>query len=99
MRIQRNNKIITATIIVLSVFAIGCALWSRHYRLVQEQAYEERRKMFNFSEQLARGNDRLTSPVLAIPGEGHQRHGRALGYGMTVVPNLKGGGRGPALID
>src|SRR6267378_316175 len=87
MRIQRNNKIITATIIVLSVFAIGCAFWSRHYRVVQEQSYEERRKMFNFTEQLARGSDRLTSAVRAYAATGDRRHYEAFERELTVDRN------------
>src|SRR5436190_1530576 len=87
MRIQRNSKIITATIIVLSVFAIGCAVWSRHYRVVQEQAYEERRKMFNFTEQLARGSDQLTAAVRAYAATGDRRHYEAFERELTVDRN------------
>ncbi len=87
MRIQRNSKIITVTIIALSAFAIGCALWSRHYLVVQEQAYEDRRKMFNFTEQLARGSDRLTAAVRAYAATGARRHYEAFQRELTVDRN------------
>ena len=67
MRIQRNSQIITAAIMLLSAVAIFCALWARSYRIVQEEAYETRRKMFNLTEQLAGGSDHLTAAVRARP--------------------------------
>jgi len=74
MRIQRTSQLITIAITLLSVLAIGCALWSRQYRLVQEQAYELRRKMFNYTEQLAGGSDRLTAAVRAYATTGDPQH-------------------------
>src|SRR5262249_31143447 len=73
MRIQRTSHIITVAIIALSVLAIACALWARSLLAVQEQAYEERRKMFNLTEQLAAGSDRLTSAVRAYAATGERR--------------------------
>lgn len=74
MRIQRTSQIITVTVIVLSVFAIVCAIVSRQYRIIQERTYETRRKMFNYTEQLARGSDRLTATVRAYAATGDRRH-------------------------
>src|SRR5215510_15379669 len=73
MRIQRTSQVITVAIVVLSVAAIVCALWARSLRLVQERAYEDRRKMFNFTEQLAAGSDRLTAAVRAYAATGERR--------------------------
>jgi uncharacterized protein (DUF697 family) len=67
MRIQRTSQAITLAIAVSSVAAIVCAGWSRSLRIVQEKAYEDRRKMFNFTEQLAGGSDRLTAAVITLP--------------------------------
>jgi two-component system sensor histidine kinase/response regulator len=73
MRIQRTSQIITVGIIVLSLLAIACAAVSRHFRIVQESAYETRRKMFNLTEQLAGGSDRLTAAVRAYAATGDHR--------------------------
>jgi len=74
MRIQRTSQLITITIIVMSVLAIGCGLLARYYLAIQERAYEDRRKMFNFTEQLAAGSDRLTSAVRAYAATGERRY-------------------------
>src|SRR5215831_7157020 len=74
MRIQRTSQVITACITLLSLVAIVCELVARYYRGVQEQSYEARRKMFNFTEQLARGSDRLTTAVRAYAATGDSRH-------------------------
>ena len=87
MRIQRTSQIITAGIIALSLFAIACAAVSRHYRIVQEQAYETRRKMFNFTEQLAGGSDRLTAAVRAYAATGDRRYYDAFQQELTVDRN------------
>jgi signal transduction histidine kinase/DNA-binding response OmpR family regulator len=73
MRIQRTSQLITVAIIALSVLAIACALLARYYLAMQERAYEDRRKMFNFTEQLAGGSDRLTSAVRAYAATGERR--------------------------
>src|SRR5262245_53279979 len=87
MRIQRTSQIITVAIIVLSVLAIACALVARQYRIVEAQAYEARRKMFNFTEQLAGGSDRLTSAVRAYAATGNRRHYEAFQKELTVDRN------------
>jgi signal transduction histidine kinase/CheY-like chemotaxis protein/HPt (histidine-containing phosphotransfer) domain-containing protein/HAMP domain-containing protein len=87
MRIQRTSQVITLAIVVLSVAAIVCALWARSLRIVQEQAYEDRRKMFNFTEQLAAGSDRLTAAVRAYAATGEQRYQDAFQRELTVDRN------------
>ncbi len=87
MRIQRTSQIITIVIVALSVLAITCAFWSRYYRGIQEQAYETRRKMFNFTEQLALGSDRLTAAVRAYAATGDRRHYDAFQKELTVDRN------------
>ncbi|HEU4417396.1 MAG TPA: hypothetical protein VFT55_00580, partial [Planctomycetota bacterium] len=74
MRIQRTSQVITVGIIALSLLAIACAGTARYYLVVQEQAYEARRQMFNFAEQLADGSDRLTAAVRAYAATGDRRH-------------------------
>ena len=63
MRIQRTSQIITASVIALSALSIACGLLARHYRELQDQAYERRRMMLRFADQLALGSDRLTAAV------------------------------------
>jgi PAS domain S-box-containing protein len=87
MRIQRTSQIITIAIIALSAIAIVCALVSRHYRIVQEQAYEARRKMFNFTEQLAGGSDKLTAAVRAYAATGDRRFYEAFQKELNVDRN------------
>jgi signal transduction histidine kinase/DNA-binding response OmpR family regulator/HPt (histidine-containing phosphotransfer) domain-containing protein len=87
MRIQRTSQIITVAIVVLSLLAIACAFWSRYCRGIQEQAYETRRKMFNFTEQLARGSDRLTAAVRAYAATGDRQHYDAFQKELTVDRN------------
>src|SRR6266481_7540336 len=84
MRIQRTSQLITIAIIVLSVLAIGCGLLARYYLTIQEQAYEDRRKMFNSTEQLAGGSDRLTSAVRAYAATGERRYYDAFERELTV---------------
>jgi signal transduction histidine kinase/DNA-binding response OmpR family regulator/HPt (histidine-containing phosphotransfer) domain-containing protein len=84
MRIQRTSQLITVAIIALSVLAIACALVARSYRIIQEQSYEDRRKMFNFTEQLAGGSDRLTSAVRAYAATGERRFYDAFERELTV---------------
>jgi len=71
----------------LSVLAIACALVARSYRIIQEQSYEDRRKMFNFTEQLAGGSDRLTSAVRAYAATGERRFYEAFERELTVDRN------------
>src|SRR6476659_3278900 len=87
MRIQRTSQVITVTIAALSAVSIACAVANRHYRNVQEQAYDARRKMFNFTEQLARGSDRLTAAVRAYAATGDRRHYDAFRKELNVDRN------------
>jgi len=36
MRVQLTNQIITASVIVLSLLAIACALVAHHFRIIEE---------------------------------------------------------------
>ena len=47
---------------------------ARHYGIISEEAYEARRKMFGFSDQLAAGSDRLTNSVRAYAATGEKRY-------------------------
>jgi PAS domain S-box-containing protein len=87
MRIQRTSQIITAAIIVLSALAIACAVVSHRYRVIAERAYETRRNMFNFTEQLAGGSDRLTAAVRAYAATGDRRYYEAFQKELTVDRN------------
>src|SRR6185436_13410497 len=87
MRIQRTSQTMTIGIVVLSLLAIACAFWSRYYRVLQEEIYEDRRKMFNLTEQLARGSDRLTGAVRAYAATGERRHHDAFQQELTVDRN------------
>jgi PAS domain S-box-containing protein len=84
MRIQRTSQAITVAIIVLSGLAIACAAWSQYYRLIEAEAYEERRNMFHFTERLAAGSDRLTAAVRAYAATGDRRHHDAFQRELTV---------------
>src|SRR4026207_718266 len=87
MRLQRTSQIITAGIFILSVLAIACALWSRRFRIIPEGAYEVQRKMFNFTEQLADGSDRLTTAVRGYAATGDIRHYNTFQQELTVDRN------------
>ena len=54
MRIQQTSRLITVSVVALSALAIVCAWMARQVRFAQEQAYERRRLMFGFADQLAR---------------------------------------------
>src|SRR6266540_347490 len=87
MRIQRTSQVITVAIIVLSVLAIACELVARNDRVIQEEAYETRRKMFDFTEQLAAGSDRLTAAVRAYAATADRRHYEAFQKELNVDRN------------
>jgi len=87
MRIQRTSQVITLAIVVLSVAAIVCALYSRWLSMAEERAYEERRKMFNYTEQLATGSDRLTAAVRAFAATGDPRFRQAFQHELTIDQN------------
>jgi two-component system sensor histidine kinase/response regulator len=87
MRIQRTSQVLTLLIIVLSALAVTCTFWARHFRLIEANAYEARRRMFNFTEQLAGGSDRLTSAVRAYAATGDRRHYDAFQRELTIDRN------------
>src|SRR5262245_31061004 len=87
MRIQRTSQIITVAIIASSALAIACELISRNYRAIEGAAYETRRRMFNFTEQLAGGSDRLTASVRAYAATGDRRHYDAFQRELNVERN------------
>ena len=74
MKIKRTSQIILAVVIVLSLTAIGFALVARHFFMVSQEAYEARRIMFGFSDQLERSSDRLTTAVRAYAATGERRY-------------------------
>jgi signal transduction histidine kinase/DNA-binding response OmpR family regulator len=87
MHIQRTSRLITATIVALSAIAIVCAVRARHVRAAEERAYEARRNMFNLTEQLAAGSDRLTSEVRAYAATGDRRHYESFQQELQVDRN------------
>ncbi len=87
MRIQKTSQLITMFIVVLSLLTIGCAIWSRYYRIIQESIFEQRRLMFNSTEQLARGSDRLTAAVRAYAVTGERHHYDAFQKELMVDRN------------
>jgi hypothetical protein len=74
MKIKRTSQVIIIVVIVLSLVAISLALVARHYWIISQEAYEARRKMFGFSDQLATGSDRLTNAVRAYATTGEKRY-------------------------
>jgi len=87
VRIQRTSQTITLVIAVLSILAIGCGILSRYFRIIQEQSYEARRKMFNLTEQLASGSDQLTTAVRAYAATGDKRYYDAFQRELNVDRN------------
>ena len=73
--------------IVLSLVAIALAMVARHYWIVSQEAYEARRKMFGFSDQLAMGSDRLTNAVRAYAATGEKRYYEAFQQELNVDRN------------
>src|SRR5262245_17790159 len=99
VRIQRTSQTITLAIAVLSVLAIGCGILSRYYRIIQEQSYEARRKMFNLTEQLAGGSDRLTAAVRAYATTGDRRYYDAFQKELKVDRNRDAAVEGLKQLD
>src|SRR4051812_28099341 len=87
MRIQRTSQALTITLIVLSTVAVALTFWSRHYRFEQEAAYETRRKMFNYTEQLAAASERLTGLARAYATTGDRRYLNAFQQEYNVDRN------------
>jgi len=84
MRSQRTSQMITAGVIALSLFSLGCALWSLHLRREEAQVYETRRQSLDLAEQLAAGSDRLTSAVRGYAATGDRRYYDAFQKELTV---------------
>ena len=87
MRIQRTSQFVTAGIVVLSALAIACTLVSRRMRSVEAEAYDTRRRMFNLTQQLAFGSDRLTAEVRAYAATGDRKHYEAFQREVNVDRN------------
>jgi signal transduction histidine kinase/CheY-like chemotaxis protein/HPt (histidine-containing phosphotransfer) domain-containing protein len=87
MRIQSTSQFLTSVIVVLSVIAVGCALWARHIHQIEERAYEARRQMFNSTEQLARGSDQLTAAVRAYAATGERKFYESFQRELTTDRN------------
>jgi two-component system sensor histidine kinase/response regulator len=87
MRIQRTSQILTITLIVLSAVAVTLTFWSRHYRFAQEDAYEMRRKMSNYTEQLAAASERLTGLARAYASTGDRRYLNAFQQEFNIDRN------------
>ena len=87
MRIQRTSQIITIIIIALSLLAIACAAVSGYYRFAETKAYETRRTMTHFTDQLAKACDRLTDAVRAYAATGERRYYEAFQQEVNVDLN------------
>jgi signal transduction histidine kinase/DNA-binding response OmpR family regulator/HPt (histidine-containing phosphotransfer) domain-containing protein len=87
MRIQRTSQILTITLIVLSAIAVTLTFWSRYYRFEQEAAYETRRKMFNYTQQLATASEQLTGLARAYASTGDRRYLNAFQQEFNVDRN------------
>ncbi len=87
MRIQRTSQVLTITLIILSAVAVTLTFWSRHYRFEQEAAYETRRKMFNYIQQLASASERLTGLARAYASTGDRRYLNAFQQEFNVDRN------------
>src|SRR5829696_1628835 len=74
MRIQRTSRIITATVILLSLLTVASALVSQRYRAVQERNYAQRRIALRTVPQLAAGSDRLTNAARAYAATGDRQY-------------------------
>jgi signal transduction histidine kinase/CheY-like chemotaxis protein len=74
MRIQRTSRIITVSVVVLSLLTIACAMVSLRYRTLQERNYAARRLASHMMMQLAGGSDRLTNAVRAYAVTGDRRY-------------------------
>lgn len=94
MKIRRTSQIVTLIIIILSLIAVACAIVARHYWLVSQDAYEARRKMFGFADQVASGSDRLTNAVRAYAATGDRRYFDLFQKELTVDRNRDRGVEG-----
>jgi two-component system, sensor histidine kinase and response regulator len=74
MRIKQTSRLVTASVIALSVVTIPCALISRQFRIKQESAYATRIEALRMTDQLADGSDRLTAAVRAYAATGQRNY-------------------------
>src|SRR6185436_9028378 len=74
MNIARTSHVIIAIVVVLCAVALACSLTAQHYASLADQAYETRRLMFGYVDQLASGSDRLTNSVRAYASTGDRRY-------------------------
>ena len=63
MLIKRTGRLITVSVVILSVITIAAALVSARLRMMQERAYATLLEAQRLAEQLAAGSDRLTAAV------------------------------------
>jgi len=87
MKIKRTSRVITLVVIVLSLIAITFAAVARHYWIVAQTNYESRRRMSAFSDQLAKGSDRLTNAVRAYAATGDQRYKKEFDEELKIDRN------------
>lgn len=85
MRIQRTSQLITVSVIVVSAISIVCTLVGRQFRYQQEEAYERRRLMFGYADQLAVGSDRLTAAIRAYAATVTQTTSVAVSQGKQAA--------------
>jgi two-component system, sensor histidine kinase and response regulator len=74
MKIKRTSRIVTLVVIILSLIGIVLAALARQNWIVSQKNYESRRRMSAFSDQLAKGSDRLTNAVRAYAATGDKRY-------------------------
>src|SRR5215218_9097315 len=74
MLIQRTSRLITISVVFLSMLTVVCALVSFEYRTAQEENYADRRIALNVAPELARGSDRLTNSARAYAATGDRHH-------------------------
>jgi hypothetical protein len=73
MRIQRTSRIITVSVVLLSLLMIAWALVSMRYRTIHEYNYATRGVAPTTAPQLAAGSDRLTNSARAYAATGDRR--------------------------
>lgn len=84
MRIKRTSQVITISVTILSVAAIGCSFGSLYFRTMQEQNYAERRIALQMLTRLAIGSDRLTSAVRGFAATSDSRFQKDYQYELEI---------------
>lgn len=74
MNIKQKSHLFTTGVIALALLALVCAAIARLNWIASEEAFEARRKMFGFAEQLSQGSDRLTNAVRAYASTGDRHY-------------------------